>query len=100
MSEKNFFQEFKVATTETCAARWCGYPNGEMFFCGFCGTQFKPGDKYKAVYTNNIAGAGGNPLTCEKCHEGKTDEDMRSQWKQQNEEFKTGKWRYFYERWK
>lgn len=83
----NFFQEFKVATEETVKAPWSGSKGGKMFFCGFCGTQFKVGDKYKAVYTNDIAGYGGNPLTCWACHQGKTHEEIREAWKQKSDEF-------------
>lgn len=100
----SFFKEFKVADENTCKARWAGLPNGTLFYCAFCGKQFKPGDSYKAIYTNDIKGAGGNPLCCWYCYtdgrrEGEVgDERMRDLWKKRSEEWDggyKGKWRWF-----
>lgn len=63
----NFFQEFKVATDEICRARWCCGKPGERFRCYYCGRKFAVGDEFKAIYTNDIPGAGGNPLICKAC---------------------------------
>lgn len=55
--------DFEVATKEHCNARWsCGRP-GERFRCYFCGHKFVVGDEFRMVFTNDIKGAGGNPLT-------------------------------------
>lgn len=96
----NFFKEFKEATEETCKARWSGMPNGALFYCAFCGKQFKPGDSYKAIYTNDMKGAGGNPLCCRSCFvdNGGSDEHMRQLWKLRTEEWEEtykGKFRWF-----
>ena len=94
----NFFQEFKVADEKTCKQPWCGERSGRLFFCAFCGNQFRPGDRYKAVYTNDIQGAGGNPLTCWTCHEGKTHDEMRKAWVDRCAEYDAPKFRWFSER--
>ncbi len=96
----NFFQEFKIADEQTCKARWAGLPNGALFYCAFCGDQFTPGHNYKAIYTNDLKGAGGNPLCCGTCyaHNGGTDEKMRELWKARSKEWDDGyrgKWRWF-----
>jgi hypothetical protein len=73
-----FSGELQVATEETCKARWsCGKP-GQYFRCGFCGYKFKAGDKWRGVYTNDMPGAGGNPLVCEKCND--TNAQLRARW--------------------
>lgn len=61
------FHEFQVATKDDCQFAWSGVPNGKEFFCAFCRHRFVPGDEYRAVYTNDLKGAGGNPLTCRGC---------------------------------
>ncbi len=73
----NIFSEtLSIATEETCKARWfCGAP-GKYFRCGFCGHKFIVGDKYRALYTNDIA--PGNPLVCEKCND--TTPLLRDKW--------------------
>ena len=76
----NFFSEtLKVADEKTCYARWfCGKP-GEYFRCGFCGYRFVVGDKYRLLYTNDIANAPGNPIVCEKCND--TTQSLRDKWR-------------------
>jgi hypothetical protein len=75
----NFFSDtLKVADEKICNARWsCGAP-GEYFRCGFCGYKFVVGDKYRALYTNDIPSASGNPLVCEKCND--TTFSLRNRW--------------------
>ena len=63
----NFTQDFVIATEKTCKASWSCIPDGEAFFCAFCGHDFIPGDEYRMVYTNDLSGYGGNPLTCGGC---------------------------------
>lgn len=94
----NFFQEFKIADERACRARWSGGANGKWFFCGFCGHQFKIGDKYKAVYTNDIPECSGNPLICEGCHKNKTHEEVRDVWRQKCEFLRQPQFRWFMER--
>lgn len=92
----SFFKEFKIATEETCKAPWSAMKGGVLFYCAFCGRQFGVGDEYKAVYTNDLKGAGGNPLCCRSCYS--TEEEMREVWKSRSlewEELYKGKWRWF-----
>lgn len=92
----SFFQEFKIATAETCKAPWSAMKGGVLFYCAFCGVQFKPGDAYKAIFTNDLRGAGGNPLCCKQCYT--TEAEMRLLWQKRNrewEELYKGKWRWF-----
>lgn len=100
----NFFQEFKIADEKTCKAPWGGLKNGALFYCAFCGKQFKVGDSYKAIYTNDMKGAGGNPLCCWYCwtdsrRKGEIGEErMRELWKERNAEWEAsykGQWRWF-----
>ena len=56
-----------VATEKDCNASWESAPKGERFRCTFCGHKFKPGDIVRWQYTNDVPGACGNPLVCEKC---------------------------------
>jgi hypothetical protein len=75
---KLFKQEMQTATAEDCRSRWgCGQP-GEFFRCGFCGHKFKVGDKWQAIYTNDMPEAGGNPLYCAGCKSGP--EALRRRW--------------------
>lgn len=71
-------QELIVATDEHSGARWSGGKPGEFFRCGFCGHKFKDGDKFRWCYTNDIKGAGGNPLVCEACND--SNEELRARW--------------------
>lgn len=50
---------------------WSGGRNGCYFGCALCGHKFVPGDVVRWQYTNDIKGAGGNPLLCSKCDTGK-----------------------------
>ena len=56
-----------TATEAQCKGPWLGRPNGELFRCFLCGHKFEPGDVVRWQYTNDVSGAGGNPLVCEKC---------------------------------
>ena len=62
-----------IATEADCDALWHGIPHGNSFRCRFCDYRFVPGDKVRWQYTNDVAGAGGNPLVCEKCDGTKTE---------------------------
>jgi hypothetical protein len=56
-----------IATMEQCNFAWCSVPNGKHFRCYLCGYHFKEGDTVRCQYTNDIPGAGGNPLVCTNC---------------------------------
>lgn len=83
----------RIATKEDCKAPWGGGENGKYFRCFFCGYKFKPGDYWRWQYTNDIKGAGGNPIVCEKCDDGP--ELTRKKWKKKCEEFYSDKWWWF-----
>jgi hypothetical protein len=76
----------QIATKETCALAWSGGKNGKYFRCSYCGHQFVPGDYWRWVYTNDLAGAGGNPMTCRDCDTG-DNSTMRQKWKSHCEAF-------------
>ena len=96
----SFTTEFEIATEEVCKAPWACKPNGEAFFCAFCGHDFVPGDEYRMVFTNDISGAGGNPLVCRPCfvtYDGL--EGLRERWLVINDEFKE-RFKYFWVRYR
>lgn len=62
-----FNEAGQIATKEDCKAPWCCGKDGIYFRCGFCGYKFKPGDWWKAIFTNDMQGAGGNHLACKIC---------------------------------
>lgn len=80
-----------IATAEDCKRRWsCGAP-GERFRCYLCGHQFVPGDRVRWQYTNNVSGAGGNPLACERCD----GPDVVERWKAKCAEWNSNAWWWF-----
>lgn len=79
-----------VATEENCKAMWSCGKNGKYFRCYLCGHKFIPGDIVRWQFTNNVPGAGGNPLVCEKCDG--TPEEVIEKWKKMNEEVKEKFW--------
>lgn len=86
----DFFREFQVADEKTCRARWQGLPLGDGFFCAFCGHGFQEGDEYRAIYTNDIPGASGNPLCCRACFEASGGSSgLRERWRALWEEYRT-----------
>jgi hypothetical protein len=97
-SMNNFFKDFQVATDETCSFAWAAAPNGKLFFCAFCGRKFVPGDEYRAIFTNDLPSASGNPLTCKSCFDTHGGVDgLRNRWTAIWHEYRT-KFKYFYER--
>jgi len=56
-----------IATANDCSTCWGGALNGAHFRCYLCGHRFKPGDRVRWQYTNDVAEAAGNPLVCEEC---------------------------------
>lgn len=53
--------------------------NRDRFRCHFCGHRFEVGESYLRLYTNDLAGCGGNPLVCQT-HEEYSLESLRNQW--------------------
>jgi hypothetical protein len=51
-----------TASKQDCQLPWHG-----GFRCKLCGKKFVAGDIVRWQYTNDTAGAGGNPLVCVKC---------------------------------
>ena len=91
--------KLRVATEKDCKAPWGGVKGGRHFRCCFCGYRFKPGDKWKVQYTNDMKDAPGNPLVCEKCDS--TPEELRERWRQKWKEWKsmkTKEWWWFMKR--
>lgn len=79
---KLFSGEMLIANAKTCKMSWSCGKNGIYFRCGFCGHKFVENDKYRAIYTNDLNGACGNPLVCEKCND--TNDSLREIWKDKN----------------
>lgn len=79
-----------IATEEHCKAHWGGGAKGEFFRCHLCGYKFKPGDKVRSQYTNDIPGASGNPLVCAECDT--SPEDVIREWKKMNKMARNKYW--------
>lgn len=56
-----------VATEEHCKLPWGLGKEGSKFRCTLCGYKFMVGDIVRWQFTNDVAGASGNPLLCKKC---------------------------------
>ena len=82
-----------IATEVDCGRAWSGGSKGKYFRCYFCGHKFKSGDTVRWQFTNDIAGAGGNPLVCLKCDDGP--EKVIEKWKQMHKEYRDDKWWWF-----
>jgi hypothetical protein len=92
---KSFVREFVVADDSALKAKWSCIGR-KAFFCAFCQHDFQLGDEYRMVYTNDMSGAGGNPLTCKPCFDANGGlEGLRQKWIAINEEFKT-RFKWFY----
>lgn len=84
----SFFRpQLKPATATECSACWDGGKPGEFFRCGFCGYKFQEGDLFRGIYTNDLQGAGGNPLVCREC-DAETSE-LRKRWQEKWAEWRT-----------
>jgi hypothetical protein len=79
-----------IATEKDCDAPWGGSPHGKRFRCYLCGCKFKPGDRVRWQYTNDVPEAGGNPLVCEKCDG--TKEEIVAKMKAMREEARGRMW--------
>lgn len=76
----------RIATAQDCNIRWAGGRDGKYFRCYLCGHKFKEGDQFRWVFTNNIPGAGGNPIVCASCDA--DNESVIAKWKSLQEEYK------------
>jgi hypothetical protein len=76
-----------VVTEEDTHLAWSGGENGKYFRCNLCGYKFKAGDIARWQFTNNIEGAGGNPMVCSSC-----DNNVIEKWKQMKLDVKTKYW--------
>lgn len=88
----------QIANEKTCKAPWLGGKNGKYFRCAFCGHKFQSGDQWRCQFTNDVAGAGGNPLVCKSCDAPKEELVARwkAMWEQWNEIHRTnGQWWWF-----
>lgn len=84
-----------TVTAEHVTLNWSGGPNGRWFRCNLCGHKFKAGDVARWQFTNDIPGAGGNPLVCEQCDGSK--EKIVAEWKSMHEHAKPdGKMWWFF----
>jgi hypothetical protein len=81
-----------IATEKDVHASWSGGKDGKYFRCALCGYKFKVGDTVRLQYTNDVPGAGGNPLVCQKCDG--TKEEIVAKWRAMHEESK-GRWWWF-----
>lgn len=54
-----------AVTAEQLKMKWGGHPRG--LDCSLCGIRFKEGDIARWQYTNDVPGAGGNPIVCQNC---------------------------------
>ena len=78
------------ATEKTLNAEWGGGKPGQYFRCALCGYKFVLGDVVWPIYTNDIAGASGNPFVCNSCYT--TRDEVVKKWKN-----KWAKWRQIHE---
>ncbi len=83
-----------TVTKEILNYKWGGRSNGKHFKCYMCGHKFKIGDIVRWVYTNDMKGAGGNPLVCEKCDG--SNEDVRQKWEAMCMEYNSFKKRFWW----
>lgn len=83
-----FMTEFVIATPEDLKADWACVGRS-AFRCAFCSHRFAVGDEYRAIFTNDIKGAGGNPLTCKKCWDMQGGfEGLRASWMERCQEWR------------
>ena len=75
-----------IVTEEQTHLDWAGGKDGKYFRCYLCGHKFVEGDKVRWQYTNDIEGAGGNPIVCELCDG--TKEEVVLKWEEMIDEFK------------
>lgn len=73
-------------------ADWGGRSHKKFpFRCYMCGHKFQLGEYWRFIFTNDIAGAGGNPIVCHSCD----GDDVRERWKKLCDEFNGDKFWWF-----
>lgn len=83
-----------VATHEHVnVMRWNCRAPGEDFRCAFCGHKFKVGETVRWQFTNDVAGAGGNPFVCVGCDLGR--DEIIAAILHRRKELKEGRWWWF-----
>ena len=80
-----------IVTEEDCKRPWSGHPRN--FRCYMCGHRFKVGDTVRWQYTNDMKGAGGNPLVCAECDG--TPKDVRDRWQARLKEWRSDRFWWF-----
>jgi hypothetical protein len=80
------------ATEADCQANWEGGSKGIFFRCYLCGHKFVPGDIVRWQHTNDVPGAGGNPMVCKDCDG--TKEEIVAKWKAMYAEAKGRMWHF------
>lgn len=70
-------QKPRIATQDDIDAPWSGEKH-KNFRCAFCGHTFVVGEYWRWVFTNNVAGAWGNPTVCLTCD----GDDVIERWKE------------------
>lgn len=80
-----------TVTDKDLRASWSGGKNGIFFRCGLCGYRFQIGDTARWVFTNNVPGAPGNPLVCQRCD----GDDVIDRWKAKWKVFESSEWWWF-----
>lgn len=76
-----------VVTADDTKKPWSGGKGGEYFRCYLCGHKFEAGDVARWQHTNDVPGAGGNPMVCQKCDG--TREEVIEKWKSIHAEYKS-----------
>ena len=90
----DWLHEFVKVDAKQLSYNWCGLGR-KAFFCAFCNQDFKLGDEFRMIFTNDLKGAGGNPLCCKPCFDKAGGfETMREEWKQRNLDYRTN-YRWF-----
>lgn len=77
-------QEPFIANEADCKLSWSGGDKGKYFRCYLCGHKFNPGDQVRWIFSNNVKGAGGNPMVCKDCDG--PNEEVIEKWKAMTEE--------------
>lgn len=75
-------------TQEHLKAPWASIGK-RAFFCAFCQKDLEMGDEFRMIFTNDLKGAGGNPLACGKCVTEHGVEGLRERWQAMWQEYKT-----------
>lgn len=82
-------EQFICVNDKQLGFHW-GTGKKSHFFCGFCGIDFKLDDQFRMCFTNDLKGAGGNPLVCKPCWDANGGfYGLRMLWRKMWEEYRT-----------